>query len=103
MIYLPPVVTLFNQRLLSRALGCWMASQGSVKDHKGIEVKKLITHRSWRRYAAKLEKPFGDIKEGYSQKESTVGPGAHAFLGSAGGEYWSFWAKARLVHSNQKE
>ena len=40
-----------------------MVSHGSTKDHKGIEIDKLITHRSWRRYIAHLEGPCGEVKE----------------------------------------
>ena len=39
------------------------------------KVEKFITHRSWRKYTAGLQGPYGEIKAEYRD----TGPKAHAF------------------------
>lgn len=63
-------------------------------------TEKLITHQSWSRGRAHPEGPHRGIRT--ECMESVIGPGVRSFIRSVGAVLWGSWAKARLVHSNQK-
>lgn len=44
-----------------------MVSFISTKYHKRIEIEKFITHKSWKKYMASLERPHGEVKTRYSK------------------------------------
>lgn len=39
-----------------------MVSLSSTKDHRKSEIKKVVTHRSWRSYKAHLKRPPREVK-----------------------------------------
>lgn len=60
-----------------------MVCCGSTKDHNGVEIEKLIIHRSWKKYAACFEEPHRRSKQGLGkerERERERGPRANAFI-----------------------
>lgn len=55
-----------------------MVSCCSAKDHKGIEIEKFVSHRSWKKYMDTLRGPTGRSRQ--VQAERAVEPGAHTFI-----------------------
>lgn len=67
-----------------------------------IEIEKFISHRAWRKYTAYLQGLHGEVKAGCLQRE-WQDLGHMTLLGFLDGVLLGSLAKARLVHSNQKE
>lgn len=55
-----------------------MMSSDSTKGHKGIEIEKLVTQRSWRRYMVCLKDLVGRPRK--STGRETAELGTHAFI-----------------------
>lgn len=55
-----------------------MVSYGSAKDHKGIEIERFISHRSWRKYMDALRGHTGRSRQG-AGRESCRTWGTHLY------------------------
>ena len=58
--------------------GSQMVSCDSTKDHREIEIEKLVTHRSSRIDTAPLEEPHPEVKTGHRWR--ATGTEARAFV-----------------------
>ena len=67
-----------------------------------IEIEKFVPHRAWRKYTTYLQGLHGEAKAGCLQRERQD-LGHMTLLGFLDGVLLGSLAKARLVHSNQKE
>ena len=69
---------------------------------RGIETKMFITHRSWKKHTAGLQRPHGEGKAGSQQRERQDIKHT-SLLGSRGKEFCCALSKAGLVNLNQKK
>lgn len=100
------VVTLLNWHLLSRALGCWMVSNGSTKDLTVCFLKYrslLLTYHGGS--TGHFSGTVGRSAQGVDALPESMARslGHMPLLGSTGGRLCGSWSRVRLINSNQKE
>ena len=79
-----------------------MVSPIQQKTTREIEIDKFITHRSWRKYTAGLEKSLEEVK-GRCRQRGRQDLGHMPSSESVERVLWGSQAKVRLVNSNLKE